>query len=270
MKRIMIILILILATVLIMSILRELIFYIPYTKPRVEVSIEEPRKSFPNVTLVQKTGRIVFDQVHDNSFSTYEGYSHFASLFKSTGFDVYVVEDRILFNLALEDATALVLVAPNESYTKKERASIMDAVENGLTLILIGDKNRVDALNKISFEYDIIFNNDYVYDLYNNSLSYKYPLISNFVEDEITKNLTEIVIYEGCSLDTFKDSNTIAFAGENARSSEISFEKNLAMLATSSNGKGKIFAICDSEIFTNKNIGKYDNEILAVNIVNWI
>lgn len=105
--------------------------------------------------------------------------------------------------------------------------------------------------------------------MYNYSLYYKFPLINDFASHPITENLSQIALYEACSLDIFGDSTGLAWAGKNAKSSEISFEERIPVVAVTQYGRGYVFSVCDGDIFSNEYIGKQDNEILAINLVNW-
>jgi hypothetical protein len=75
-------------------------------------------------------------------------------------------------------------------------------------------------------------------------------------------------VYDGCSIDTFSPAVTVAYGGNSTKSS-FGVKKEIGVIATSTYGSGKVFAICDSDIFSNSHIKELDNENLARNLVNW-
>lgn len=244
-------------------------YYFPPLKlPPVEVT---PPKEFiaaevKDVQLKNATGKIIFDESHDEKHSIFADYTTFASFFKTAGYDVVTESEK----LEKIEAKALVLVAPNEDFTQKERDAIVSAVRSGVDLLLIVDRGSQTVLNSLSINFDILFNDDYVYDQKQYSVNFRYPLISDFTNSTLVTNVSSIVIYDGCGLRVFGKAEPVAFGGENAASISLQYGGKIPVIATSKFGVGKIFAICDSELFTDKNIVTADNKLLAKNLVNFV
>lgn len=242
----------------------------PYAKPEVEVNFTEPEFGKAVVPMQRERKQVAFDQAHqgeERRHSIYSDYSKFASLFGERGFKIKSID-----GIKELDADVLVLLAPTVDYTDEEIKIIKDAVSSGTALIILGEAEGAEALNKLLMDFGIIFNRDYIYDLQSYSVLYKYPIISDFKITALEKNVSKIAIYEGCSLHTFGLATSVAFAGKGAKSSTDTYgvdATGLAVAAISKYNEGEIFAICDSDIFSNKFIRNFDNENFARNLINW-
>ena len=229
---------------------------ISHPKTLIEPSISEPSTASQDVKLKLTSKSVVFDQ-RNTTHSIYSDYAAFASLFADAGFKVNAAEDL--------DKTG-VLVVQSDRYTEEETAMILERASKGMTLIMVGDRG--SGINRLGINLGIAFYPDYIYDLHNYQTVYKNIVISNFSNHSLTDGLQRIVLHESCSLDTFKDAITLAAANGSAKSS-LRKDSKFAVLAASQLGTGKIFAICDGDIFTNRNIMDFDNIVLAKNLVNW-
>lgn len=227
---------------------------ISHPKTLIEPSISEPSMASQDVKLKLTSKSVTFDQ-RNATHSIYSDYATFASLFADAGFKVSATEDK-----------TDVLVVQSDRYTEEETAMILERTSKGMTLIMVGDRG--SGINRLAINLGIAFYPDYIYDLHNYQTVYKNIIISDFSNHSLTDSLQRIVLYESCSLDMFKDAITLAAANESAKSS-FRRDSKFAVLATSKFEAGKIFAICDGDIFTNRNIRDFDNIILAKNLINW-
>jgi len=263
MKRINLILISIIAMLLVI----EFAMYSQsYTKPKMEVSYDLPKPSNVTVEIIKNKRYVLFEQAHQDQHSIYKDYTTFASLFGQS--DSSIVSEDYERIKSLDGFDVLVLLTPNTSYSDEEIDLITDAVSNGMTLIIIGEKNSQNILNKVVLNFGITYNDDYVYDLEQYFEFYKNPIISNFTSGGLTRNVNYVAIYNGCSMDIFYPAKPVAL-GSSSTESSSGVKKEMNLIAVSALGSGKIFAICDSDIFSNAHIKELDNENLARNLVNW-
>lgn len=235
-----------------------------YTKPKIEVNYTSPGPSNATVEIIKNVRNVLFEQAHQDQHSIYQDYTEFASLFGKSGSYISSIDSERI--TSVKGVDILVLLTPNMTYSDKEIDTILGGVKGSMTLIIIGDRKIQDTLNRLSMNFGIIFNNDYIYDLENYFEFYKNPIINNFTS--LNESVKHIAVYDGCSIDTFSPAVTVAFGGNSTKSS-LGIAKRIGVIAVSSFGSGKIFAICDSDIFSNAHTKELDNENLARNLVNW-
>ncbi|MBU5537222.1 MAG: hypothetical protein QW818_02145 [Candidatus Aenigmatarchaeota archaeon] len=240
-----------------------------FTRPDIRVSISVPEKT-KEVVIEKNVRNVAFDLGHEPKYSIFGEYSRFASLFRDSESWISTINGSIENLVGID---ILVIISPNLTYTKDEMYILDQAIKKGMTLILLGEKESAPILNELSFNTGILFNNERVYDLTNYWLFYRNPILGEFVENNITRNLTaeleKIVTHDACSLTVVKPANSVIYTKETARSSLGTEKVKLPVVAVAEVGKGKVLAICDTDIFTNKNIELFDNLIFARNIVNW-
>ena len=161
----------------------------------------------------------------------------------------------------------MVLLSPNDEYTKTEIEAIKEYVGDGGTLIILGERDSIEVLNKVAINFGIAFNDDLVYDTERYTITSNYPLIGKFAFSPLTKGLSDISLISGCSLSLTPQSKVLSFSGKTTKSTAIN--GNLTLMAAAEFGSGKIFSICDTDLFSNKFLKYFDHGILARNLVNW-
>lgn len=239
---------------------------IPVKKHEIEIGFVEPRKALiENLTMEKKRGNALFEQSHQLSHSIYADLSRFASFFGEAGFKIKAADEELG---DLSNVDILVIVSPTKEYNETEREKILSMLRIGGTLIVLGERTSSEILNRISLDFGMIFNKDKVYDLYNYSVIAQNPIVSEFYKSRISQNVSEIVLYDACSINTFGSAVGLAFTSETGKST-LGYEGRIPVAAISTYGSGKIFAICDTDLFTNKNMKKFDNEIFVKNLISW-
>jgi len=260
--RLMIALIVILIGLIVFSLLPR---FEEFTRPDIQVSISEVETT-KEVIVDKNIRNVAFDLGHNPKYSPFVEYSRLASLFRDSESWISTVNSSIE-NLAGVDV--LIVISPNTTYTQEEMGILDRAVKNGMTLILLGEKESANVLNEISVNTGILFNNERVYDLVNYWLFYRNPALGEFVEHNLTVDLEKIVTHDACDLTVVKPASSVVYTKETASSSLRVEKGKLPVVAVSEIENGKVLAVCDTEIFTNKNIELFDNLVFARNIVNW-
>ncbi len=236
-----------------------------FTRPNIVVYIPDA-KTTKEVAVEKNVRNVAFDLGHESKYSPFVEYSRFTSLFRDSESWISTINGSIE-NLVGVDV--LVIISPDITYTKEETDLLDMAVKRGMTLILLGEKETASNLNELSVNAGILFNDVGVYDLANYWLFYRNPVMEEFVEHNLTADLEKVVIHDACSLTVVKPASTVVYTKETA-SSSLKVEKGkLPVVAVAEIGDGKVLAVCDTEIFTNKNIELFDNLVFARNIVNW-
>lgn len=253
---------------LLLGFLLLLLYLLPAPRVReIEIFPAQPMYEFEraNISLEKKGGRVLIDISHDNSFSPAE-YSRLFSLLSEAGYEVELVKENLIASLG--GAKALVMISPAQ-LNEEEINEIERFVRRGGSLLLINDPASWSfSLNELGLRFGMAFVNDYVYDLHEHFYYFKYPLLTNFVDHELTRNLSKLAIYEGCSLSLGK-AEPIVLGGKNTRSSLVE-SKELVLVGISKEGLGKVFAVCDRDIFSDKRIGEFNNEEFLINLLNWM
>ncbi len=139
-------------------------------------------------------------------------------------------------------------------------------------------------LNDISRKFGISFEKNLIKEMNSANQNCTSILhIQDFIKDQITKSLREILIGGVCSLILTKNAKTLLNTSENAVWSEIynnkteewtkHEEKQHIIAAFTEFGQGKVVAIGDVDLFTsNSKIGidSLDNRKFIQNIINWL
>ena len=236
-----------------------------FTRPNILVNIPEPKMT-KEVVVEKNVRNVAFDLGHEPKYSPLNEYSRFTSLFKDSESWISTINGTI-DNLVGTDV--LVIISPNATYTKEETDILDGAVKRGMTLILLGEKETAVNLNELSVNTGVLFNSVRVYDLSNYWLFYRNPILGEFVEHNLTMDLEKLVAHDACELTTVRPAGNVVYTKETASSSLKTEKEKLPVVAVSEVGDGRVLAVCDTDIFTNKNIELFDNLIFARNIVNW-
>lgn len=163
-------------------------------------------------------------------------------------------------------ADAFIVVCPQVDFSKEERETVSEFVNNGGKLLLIGDPTRPSQMNSLSLKFSLIFEPDYLYNMKENDANYRNIFITEFKENEITKDLERIALYTAGSITSTECG--IAFVDENTFSSLIETRKELSPIALAQ--ESKVLAIYDLTFITEPYNGILDNNQLISNIADWL
>jgi hypothetical protein len=161
---------------------------------------------------------------------------------------------------------AFIIVSPQKEFSDEEKETIDEFVQSGGKLLLIADPTRQDNMNDISLEFGLIFEPDYLYNLRENDINYRNIFITEFKENEITKNLEKIALYVTGSISSADEG--IAFVDQNTFSSLIESRKQLSPIALTE--ENKVLGIYDLTFMTEPYNGTLDNNQLIANIADWL
>jgi len=164
----------------------------------------------------QSRGVIAVDLAHNNALFLEELNILFSKIVaRGFSYEVIFDPDDVDFDLEgqgladkLRYAQALILPLPRMEYTAEEINQIEQFVGKGGRLLLIGDPTRtvsVEALNSIAGSFEIIYLNDYLYNLNaeRNDNNYRNVVYTNFTDSPLTAGLDEsskVIFYSGGSI----------------------------------------------------------------------
>ncbi len=228
----------------------------------------------------EKQGRILIDELHsdweDSSrtldkewygmLSTYNYYCWAEWLDKY--YDVDRNINDTLSSGLLSNYDILILKCPTNSYSDEETSAIINFVENGGGLYMIGDHTNVFGmnyyLNQVSESFDITFNTDATYELGTGALSTYKPDV--MFPHTVVQNMEEFNFLTSCTLNAPITSENVIIGnrlmGEPGTYSTENFFREsikspdlehglILQVAALKYGKGRVLAFTDSTCFSN-------------------
>ncbi|MBA7516844.1 hypothetical protein ES705_08893 [subsurface metagenome] len=166
-------------------------------------------------------GTVLIDSSHDNGFEL-EDLNLLAYSIISRGYSIEYLEESASLEERLANASAYIVISPATAFSWEEVEEIKKFVDNGGRLMLIDDPTRPvpeskDRMNTLSTEFGIVYRNDYLYNLKENAGNFRYIYLTDFEDNDITKNLNKLVFYTACSISPLEKG--VIFTDENTYSS---------------------------------------------------
>jgi len=166
-------------------------------------------------------GTVLIDSSHDNGFEL-EDLNLLAYRIISRGYSIEYLEESASLEERLANASAYIVISPATAFSWEEVEEIKKFVDNGGRLMLIDDPTRPvpeskDRMNTLSTEFGIVYRNDYLYNLKENAGNFRYIYLTDFEDNDITKNLNKLVFYTACSISPLEKG--VIFTDENTYSS---------------------------------------------------
>ncbi|MFC2020662.1 hypothetical protein ACFLU1_02580 [Chloroflexota bacterium] len=163
-------------------------------------------------------------------------------------------------------ADAFIIVCNRSEFSGEEIKIIEEFVSDGGKLLLIGDPTRPNEMNSLALKFGLLFESDYLYNMIENEINYRNIFITEFEENEITKNLEKIVLYTAGSISSANSS--IASVDGNTFSNVIETRTKLSPIALAQ--EAKVLAIHDLTFITEPYNGIFDNNRLISNVADWL
>ena len=160
-------------------------------------------------------GQLLIDDSHRNNFYRAE-IGTLLSRVTARGYVASFREQDSTVKLAtqLSQVDALIVVLPTQPFNAEDIEAVVDFVETGGKLLLVGDPGRFFNLNELSEPLGISFQPDYLYNQVEYDTNFRDIFVRDFQADSITTGLGEMVFYYAGSLKsagpglTLTDSNT--------------------------------------------------------------
>ncbi|MFC1977476.1 hypothetical protein ACFLWS_04340 [Chloroflexota bacterium] len=163
-------------------------------------------------------------------------------------------------------ADAFIVISPRYEFSKDEKETVGKFVDEGGKLLLIADPPRYGEMNSLSMDFGLLFEPDYLYNMKENEINYKNIFVTEFKENDITKELEKIALYTAGSISSANSS--ISFVDENTFSSVVETRKRLSPIALAQ--ESKVLAIYDLTFITEPYNGILDNNQLISNVADWL
>jgi len=238
-------------------------------------------------TYEESEGIILIDLSHDNAFDIKELNALILRLIsRGLTIEFFNVEDDLGKELlgevekpeeellGVEDeetkanspAAAFIVISPQIEFSKEERETVNEFTSNNGKLLLIADPTRWGKMNSLAFDFGLIFEADYLYNMKENDANYRNIFISEFRENDITRNLQKIALHTAGSISS--NDGGIAFGDDNTFSSLLETRKRLSPIAITS--EYVVLTIHDFHFIIEPNNGILDNNQLISNIADWL
>ncbi|NYT03647.1 MAG: tetratricopeptide repeat protein [Candidatus Methanofastidiosa archaeon] len=251
--------------------------------------------SLPLNVNAESKKRVLIDVAHDEPINFTAGYTMFISQLTSRGFTL--AENKVpLTENTLKNYDILLIIVPKSNFTAQEIYAIEKFVKDGGSLLLIGrggssldTKNTRDALNGITTNMGIIFNDDLVTDTqnyYDNDATN--VIIVNMGDDPITKDIFKVAMKLPCSL-TISSQNSKALMRGSPQSLSRPYLSDpdksgtppkdplnpisgtdIVVAARTSLLSGKVLVIGSSTFLEDHMISNYDHLRLISNIFDYL
>ncbi|MFX1486136.1 MAG: hypothetical protein ACFFBS_03365 [Promethearchaeota archaeon] len=215
--------------------------------------------------------RIAFDETHNEGGRLQTTYSKLREKLEEEGFNCFSIIDFPVVLKKLQEFNILVIAGPDLSkFRQTEIQDIIKFVDTGGGLLVMsdagGDRGHMTNLNGITTSFGIRFNNNQVTDSRNNLGIDTVPIITDFKNHEIVKEIDKVCYRAGCSLAVSGNARPIAL------SNRIANPQSVPIIAVTEYGLGAVVAVGTYEMFRNEGLGGIDtpqNSQLALNIFRW-
>ncbi|PKB83737.1 MAG: hypothetical protein BZY88_01470 [SAR202 cluster bacterium Io17-Chloro-G9] len=220
-------------------------------------------------------GTLLVDAGHSNGFSQAE-VSAFLSTVAARGYTLDFLRELDgfdggatldLLEEKLRGADSLVVIQPEDSYSKEEADLVHQFVEEkGGRLLLIADPTRKHKINSLAERFGIFFRPDYLYNLLEYDLNFQSIYVSDFRPDELTNGLGRIALYTSGSLES--TGGGLAIPDANTKSTVVESIEPLYPMVKSN--QGGVVAIADLTFMIPPQNTILDNPRLIANIADFL
>ncbi len=161
---------------------------------------------------------------------------------------------------------AFIVVCPQKEFSKEDKETVDEFVSGDGKLLLIADPTRYGKTNSLSLDFGLLFEPDYLYNMKDNEINYRNIFVTDFKENDITKELGKIALYTAGSISSAESG--IAFVDENTFSSVVETRKRLSPITLAQ--ESRVLAIYDLTFMTEPHNGILDNNQLISNVADWL
>lgn len=233
--------------------------------PLAEVQIPPaPGQSIPqSVGEEQGMGILLVDLAHGNDVDPQE-LSFLIREILGRGWKVEFPGTREDLIRALKRAHALLVAVPRRAYSAEEQRQVVEFVERGGRLALLGDPARVAdplALNSLAQPFGLLASADFLYNLEENDGNFRYVFFDSFEPAPLTEGLERVVFYDVHSVQgagkplIWSDGNTLS-----------SHREGLPLAAAAIDAQGKVLLLGDVSFLVEPFVAFQDNALLARNL----
>ncbi|MFO7632620.1 MAG: hypothetical protein R6W76_08785, partial [Caldilinea sp.] len=177
---------------------------------------------------------------------------------------------------ALADANALVVISPFFLYSDKEVQVVERFLADGGRLLVISDPDiESDAArdtNSLAAPFNVVFNEDYLYDTVDNDANYIHFFQSGFFDQAEDLADSRIGFYGGRSIDgaVVPQVRGASTTLSSLRSGQSNFTTVAIGGLHATNTFGQVLALSDFDVLTDPYVTRYDNRRMLDFVVNFL
>ncbi len=247
--------------------------------PRPPLSTAIPLKMPPS----NPKANILVDMSHGNLISLSE-IDPLIRAIESLGGSIGITTMEYDLKASLKKTNAFVTLAPLQSFTPEDIASITSFVERGGILVVASDPTRntmvsdilptgmalggVDIANMLLEPFDTSITDDYLYDLVSNEGNYRNVIFNDFDRHQLTQNINKLVIYGGHSVNSHE--YPLASSSKSTYSSTTDMPGDFSPFALVKHGKGSVLAMGDLSLLTSQYALSADNQVFINNLAAFV
>lgn len=248
--------------------------------PFVQITpLESGHSRVVEVPLIQQ-GMFLVDGTHGNDF-TQEELATLVSRVVGRGYSVEIIGDPGFFGAfrimdersrlpLLEEklrlAGSFAVVLPDEPFTRAEVDLVEKFVDKGGRLLLVADPTRFHRIDNLAERFGISFQPGYLYDSTDYEINFQNIKISDFREDQITRDLGSIALYVTAALES--TGPALAFTSPTTRSTLT--EDRTAFSPLVRGAKDGVVAIGDLTFMIPPRSTVLDNDTLISNLADYL
>ena len=264
-------------------------FYVPRSVPRPDhAAVELPtvaQPTFDDADFCQGEGRVIIDRAHDNTLDETELNVLLARL-TARGMDSASLTPGDNLADMLHNASALIVIAPHQSFYSWEIRAVESFVERGGRVLLVADPGRysyrfeydeygyeymvpnsdVAAINSLASPFGLSFADDYIYNTATHAGNYQYVILQDFAPNQLTTGLDSVIFYAAHSIAAGEQKLITA---DDHTTSSLS-EQTGGLTTMSLGGDGQVLAVADFTFMTEPYNTSADNNRLIANIADFI
>jgi len=208
--------------------------------------------------------------------TTWNGCSKLKNSVEENGYSVSVIITTTVIMKRFNYEGVLVIIGPRSEYSSDEIEEISNFVSHGGGLLLVDD---FGSGNSIADYFGFHFSKEKLIDYGSYDRSPYLPVIVDFANHSITRNVSAIIMNKPTALSISADVETIAYSSnkswldfDNDEKWDVDNETRgpLPVIQARTYGQGKIVVISDPSMFNNDMIDRRDNLVLFINIINWL
>ena len=250
------------------------LYYI-YIPP--EMYMQEPTKQYTvssTATTFGSSGKGValVDKTHGNIVSSWELNILIAELAKRNITALFIYTWREL-DLALNNASCLIIASPTIPYSKDEVDRIEEFVNNGGILLLFYDPaseyvrvpELFNPINTVSTRFGLTFAKGYLYNEEEHYGIYRNIYVREFINTALTKNVTSLLLFTTTHI--YSSNKGVALTSDTTYSSASEKQGKYAVIAMVEN-KGTVIAFADITFLMEPYCYLEDNYQLIANLVS--
>ncbi len=248
-----------------------------FTAPQPPVGNAEPDEA------KQLGGMVLVDFSHNNRFVMTE-IGALSDAVKQRGGKVELNSDSSLLEFQLKSASAYIVISPSILFTPYEIQLVKNFVQQGGRLMVFTDAARnvvyydffsdtvsvygdVDAVNPLLDPFDIVINNDYLYNIQDNEGNFRNVIFDDFAKDELAFGLKQVAFYGTHSVET--SSGLLLLRGSESNLSSKTDAHHPSQGGAAVSEDGNVAAFGDFTFLTPPYNAYADNAILIQNLADF-